>query len=266
MIDKGFLVQLTNHLYRLTLLFPKKEPLRYKMRELADEILADYLRVIKRKNSLQSIDLEAERLLENLDILDSFFSIAKEQNWVSLSQIFIIQKEYTKIVDYLSSIISWRNISSEDLNLEKGNRNSEKEKEIIVNKKKEEEEKLEEEKKEEEFFERFPREKVIALSASLESLQGEEALFKNTFLQQASFQQETRNKLNLRQQKILELLRKKDKLQVWEVKRIFPEITKRTLRRDFKNLLNQGLIQRIGEKNNTFYCLNVNKIGQTILV
>jgi hypothetical protein len=261
MIDKGFLVQLTNHLYRLTLLFPKKEPLRYKMRELADEILADYLRVIKRKNSLQSIDLEAERLLENLDILDSFFSIAKEQNWVSLSQIFIIQKEYTKIVDYLSSIISWRNISSENLNLEKGNRNSEKEKEIIVNNTEEKEEK-----KEEEFFERFPREKVIALSASLESLQGEEALFKNTFLQQASFQQETRKKLNLRQQKILELLRKKDKLQVWEVKRIFPEITKRTLRRDFKNLLNQGLIQRIGEKNNTFYCLNANKIGQTILV
>ena len=42
-MNKDFLIQLTNDLYKLTLLFPKKEPLRYKMRELADEILANSL-------------------------------------------------------------------------------------------------------------------------------------------------------------------------------------------------------------------------------
>jgi len=60
-VDKDFLIKLTNNLYRLTLLFPKKEPLRYKMRELADEILAN----------------QDE---EKLEILNSFFEVAKSQN------------------------------------------------------------------------------------------------------------------------------------------------------------------------------------------
>ena len=42
-MEKKFLLQFTNELYRLTLLFPKKEPWRYKMRELADDILANFL-------------------------------------------------------------------------------------------------------------------------------------------------------------------------------------------------------------------------------
>jgi len=41
-MNKENLTQITNELYRLTLLFPKKEPLRYKMRELADDILANF--------------------------------------------------------------------------------------------------------------------------------------------------------------------------------------------------------------------------------
>jgi len=35
-LDKNHLFEITNELYRITLLFPKREPLRYKMRELAD--------------------------------------------------------------------------------------------------------------------------------------------------------------------------------------------------------------------------------------
>ncbi len=52
---------------------------------------------------------------------------------------------------------------------------------------------------------------------------------------------------------ILEILRDKGKIQVWEVQRIFPNITKRTLRRDFEQMLKQGLIERLGERNTTFY-------------
>ncbi len=39
-MNKDYFIQLTQNLYKITLLFPKKEPLRYKMRELADDILA----------------------------------------------------------------------------------------------------------------------------------------------------------------------------------------------------------------------------------
>jgi len=56
-----------------------------------------------------------------------------------------------------------------------------------------------------------------------------------------------------RQEKILDILKEKGKAQVWEVKKIFPQISKRTLRRDFELMFKQGIVQRMGEKNNTFY-------------
>jgi len=56
-----------------------------------------------------------------------------------------------------------------------------------------------------------------------------------------------------RQETILKILKEKGQAQVWEIQQIFPEVTKRTLRRDFENLLNQGLIERMGERNGTFY-------------
>jgi hypothetical protein len=60
-MNKDYLIQLTNNLYHLTLLFPKKEPLRYKMREIAIDILADFE------------ELKSSQILKNLEILDGFF-------------------------------------------------------------------------------------------------------------------------------------------------------------------------------------------------
>jgi DNA-binding HxlR family transcriptional regulator len=158
-MEKDYLISLTKSLYQLTLLFPKKEPLRYKMRELADEILADFI-----------IDPKSETL-EKLEILDSFFEIVKVQNWVSKDLILLLQKEYSKLKENLSS-----------------NKNQD-------------------------------------------------------------------SILNERQNKILEVLKEKEKVQVREIKNIFPQVSKRTLRRDFEKLVNQGLVERIGEKINTFYQL-----------
>ena len=56
-----------------------------------------------------------------------------------------------------------------------------------------------------------------------------------------------------RQEKILAFLKENGRAQVWQVKQILPEVTKRTLRRDFENMLKQGIIERVGEKNDTFY-------------
>ena len=159
-VDKDFLIKLTNNLYRLTLLFPRKEPLRYKMRELADEILV-------------------KPTEKNLEILDNFFEVAKAQNWVRPFDILSLQQEYSKLKGGLDKPQS---------------------------------------------FEGEPR-RVEGGSA--------------------------------RQEKILKILGEKGRAQVWEFQKIFPEVTKRTLRRDFEGLLNQGLIERIGERNETFYQLKV---------
>jgi predicted HTH transcriptional regulator len=62
----------------------------------------------------------------------------------------------------------------------------------------------------------------------------------------------------LRQNRIIEYLKEKGQAQVWEIQKIFPDISKRTIRRDFRSLLKQGLIERIGERNRTYYKLKVN--------
>ena len=160
-MDKDFLIKLTTNLYRLTILFPKKEPLRYKMRGLADEILANQTE-------------------EKLEILNSFFEVAKTQNWVTPQDILNLQQEYSNVKEELKKL--------SEVQLPK------------VEKRREVE----------------------------ETIPG-------------------------RQQKILEVLNEKGRAQVWEIQKIFPEVTKRTLRRDFESLLNQDLIERMGERNETFY-------------
>jgi predicted HTH transcriptional regulator len=157
---KKKLIELIKKVYRLTQLFPKKEPLRYKIREIADEILANLLKGLKNPT------------LKDWEVLDSFFEIAKEQNWVSPKEIFQIQQDYKNL------------------------------------------------------FQGFHFE-----------------------------HKEGRPSINERQEKILEILKEKGKIQVGQVTEFFPNVSKRTLRRDFQKLVKKGIIERIGEKNKTFYQL-----------
>jgi len=160
--DNNFLIQLTNSLYRMTLFFPKKEPLRYKIRETAADILA-------------------KPTLQNLELINTFFEVAKNQNWVAPIDILAIQSNYDNLRNDL----------------------------------------------------------IKAPLASSKEIEANNTLTSSSLLE--------------RQKKILELLKEKGRAQVWEAKQIFPKISKRTLRRDFEFLLKQGVIERFGEKNNTFY-------------
>lgn len=66
-----------------------------------------------------------------------------------------------------------------------------------------------------------------------------------------------KQELNQRQEKILKILRKKPRIQVWEFKGFFPDISKRTLRRDLEDLLKKELVERKGEWNKIFYNLSI---------
>lgn len=190
-MDRNFLVQLTIDLYRLTLLFPKKEPLRYKMRELGDDILADLIKILLPNPS----KLAGGDPLLNLEILDSFFEVARAQNWVNSEEISKLQKDYSKIKEELKT----------EVYLEKT--------------------------------------QILPFQTELPPV-------KTKINTLAKY-------LNERQEKILAILREKGRAQVWEVKEILPQVSKRTLRRDFRNLLKQGLIERRGERNETFYQLKL---------
>jgi hypothetical protein len=173
-MNKENLIQLTQNLYRLTLLFPKKEPLRYKMRELADEIFA------------KSINNQHPVLIKDLEVLDGYFEVAKSQNWVSPKEILNLQEEYSRLKNELG---------------------------------------------------RFSPVRPGSVLSAVRPVQNEISSSSD------------------RHQKILEFLRENGRVQVWQIKKIFPEVSKRTLRRDFEFLLKQGKIERIGERNETFYRL-----------
>jgi len=173
-MDKENIIELTNKVYKLTLLFPKKEPLRYKMREAADEILA---------NSVSN----SSKIKKNLEIIKSYFEVAKWQNWVSYFDILEIEEEYDKI-------------------------------ECI----------------------KVARGPSSGAGPKLAKVNGEQFSVRV---------------LDFRKEKILEILKEKEKIQVGELKEFLPDVSKRTLRRDFDQLLKLELVERIGERNNTFYCL-----------
>ncbi len=91
-MDKEYFTNLTNDLYRLTLLFPKKEPLKYKMRDLADNILAGLIIIIEGdKKRYEELVYEIKK---NIQPLDGFCDVAKKQNWVSEEDIIDIQERY----------------------------------------------------------------------------------------------------------------------------------------------------------------------------
>ena len=167
-MDKEFLVQLTNNLYRLSLLFPKKEPLRYKIREVADNILAGPTE-------------------KDIETLSNFLEVAMAQNWVSPSDMLAIKLAYD--------------------NLKDGS----------------------------------PEENPAVNEVKDELVEaGEQRTEVGVILPE-------------RQGKILDFLRENGRAQVWQIKQVMPDISKRTLRRDFEHLLKEGTIERIGERNDTFY-------------
>lgn len=193
-MNRNELIELTIKVYRLTLLFPKKEPLRHRIRETADDILeiVSGLEVINSPDYLIFTGVENKKavfeLEKNIGIIGSYFEIAKWQNWASYFDILEIQEKY----DILRGKIKER-IGEKYQDVGKADRK---------------------------------------LGANREE-----------------------KKLAPRKEKIVTFIKKSDKVQVGEISKILPDVSKRTIRRDFRELVEQGVIERVGEKNSTFYRL-----------
>ncbi len=212
-MDKDKIIELTNKIYRMTLLFPKKEPLRYKMREVSDDVLAGLVtwEVFHNPNPGRFLAVENSKkkdlifvVEKDFEILKSYFEVTKWQNWLSYFDVLELEEEYDKIKS---------NFKKEIEDLEEGEKNLE-------------------------IEPLFPTSKTEGDRVSVTNVE-----------------KEKKEKLDPRKEKILEILKEKGRAQVWEVKEILPEVSKRTLRRDFDQLLKLGLVERIGERNNTFYQL-----------
>lgn len=194
-MEKKELIELTLKLYKMTLLFPKKEPLRYKIREVSTRILESFI--------------SEEEVKKDIEVMDGYLEVTKWQNWVPFFDVLNIKNEYDKIKDSFEE----PEIIKETIKFEP----------IIE---------LKEEAREEEIEE-------------VEEIQEELAFIEKDL-----------DNLNDRKKKILDILKEKEMVQVWEINKILPDVSKRTLRRDFEQLLKDGYVQRIGETNKTFYKLS----------
>jgi hypothetical protein len=187
---KNNLLAITNEVYRITLLFPKKEPLRYKIRELANDALSNFIS-LSNETSIQPRLIAGRNFDSLLEVIHNFLEVSKEQNWVKESEILSLQEGYSKIKEETKNLSE----KKDDKLLSPAN---------------------------------IKAKKIITPEDS---------------------------KLDIpeRQKKILSILKKKDQAQIWEIKEAFPEVSKRTLRRDFKKMLQDNIVEKIGEKNSTFY-------------
>jgi DNA-binding transcriptional ArsR family regulator len=225
-MDKEYFSKLTSRLYRLTLFFPQADPIKSKMRKLGTDILSNLIFILEGAfyKSKDIID-DTKR---DVETLDSFFEVVKDFNWVKDSELLEIKKEYSKIGKELKRISEIQSIEAEEV----APLQIEGEKEDHSDEVEEEEEGIE--LSELELKKEKPRKKKKEkVSQKKEDISSDELLD--------------------RQKKILNILKEKDKAQVGDFKEIFPDVSKRTLRRDFKYLTEQGFLERKGERNNTFY-------------
>ena len=212
-MEKDFLVQLAKKIYHLTVLFPKKEPLRYKIREMAIEIL-------------QKPDEQ------DFETLNSFFELAKDQNWVKLEDILAIQAEYANLS---RETINPKQEKLFDPSIPQGRPENPK-------------------------GDVAPAQEGRPLRLTSSEARGSllsERQGKEKVKIESGFQPLIAKTLMERHEKIMAILKEKGKAQVWEMKQIFPQVSKRTIRRDFEFLFKQGAIDRMGEKNNTYYQVKI---------
>ncbi len=233
-MNKPYFIELTNKLYRLTFFFPQREPLRHRIRELGDEILTNLVLILegeieKRREAAFSVE-------KNIEILDSLLELSKSQNWIDSEQIKKIQSKYSEIkveVEEFNDILRRKSAfyESKALMIEDAKK---KEKEAIQ---REKEQKEEEKKESSEFITKKEEKKQTKEKESVE--------------------------LNSRQEKIVDLLRKREKIQVKDIQEFLPKTTKRTLRRDLSYLVQKNMAKRFGKGNTTYYSQKEKVLNRT---
>lgn len=194
-MDKDFFIRLTLGVYKVTDLFPEKEPLKFSLREKANEVLADSIILFAvNPPEVKRDEVKVSELLRNIEILKGYFEIVGPQKWLDEKNFLILKNEYERLQKEIAG-----------LKIEEGNFPT---RQNVIKEKK----------------------AVVPIKAVAE-----------------------KEKISERAKKIIDFLKTREKVQVWEIKQILPEVTKRTLRRDFDELLERGLVERVGEGKNTFY-------------
>ena len=92
MSSKEFYIRLTLGVYKVSQLFPKKEPLKADIRELADEILASLL--------CDSHQEHPQGCSENIELIQNLFNLAESRGLADPRNFSVLRREYARIGDF----------------------------------------------------------------------------------------------------------------------------------------------------------------------
>ncbi len=216
-MDKDYFVKLTSAVYRVTDLFPEEEPLKLQIRELANRVLANLILA----NPTPQNASQRKELSKDIKILDSYFELAEAQDWVDSRNFLALQREYDRIQKFIEDKPILTELDSPlrppaSPKLQRGERPA-----------------------------------STQRGESEASPMGRDAgkTVENSFPKLCH----PRKPTNGRQEKILNILKEKKEVRVGELIQLFPQVSRRTLIRDLKDLYRGGVVTRVGNGRGVQY-------------
>lgn len=221
-MNRNFFVRLAFAVHRVADALPQEEQIAEEIREAASTILADLIVFVDKE--VVKIEKKRDillRLKKQIELLVGYLDRAKEEDWVNPENFSLLKEEYGNIQEFLE-IFEGISFSEEKIVLDS------------------------------EVEDRGSREQ--GKESPKESIRGsdneaEVPLPVSTIPSKVP----DKSVLTQRQKRIIDFLRTKQDAQVWELQKILPEVTKRTLRRDLDELLQKNLVERKGEWNAVAY-------------
>jgi hypothetical protein len=193
-MEQNYLLKLTIAGYKISELFPEKEPLRWQTKEAVGKILFETIKSQFLASSKDIVFAEIQALNGMLDLIEN-------QKWVDSKNLLILRQEYSKLAQEMRQIQHPEVVSPQTL---------ERSQEAMV------------------------RPRIQAPKPIMPKLSPEK-----------------------RQERIVSMLNFKKRINLSDLKKIFPQVGSRTLRRDMEVLLERGMIsrKRNGQKDVTYLVL-----------
>ena len=241
------LIKLTNALYKVTGLFPTKEPLKFAIRKEALDVL--FFCMASEKQTTTSVVNQKEVLVQKgldcLKLLKTYFEIAKEQKWIDTRNFLVLESEYLVVEDKLNNEMA-KIIVDKKFNF--AVKASPSEKPVL--------EKKEEPKKE---IKIEAEKKINHPVAKVENttVQAKAEPKKEANVSEKSFDEIDYEKLTSVQLKVLELLQGSGQLKPNEINKHFPSVTPRSIRRELKGLKERHIIGVVGSGRKISYKINL---------
>lgn len=211
------IIKLTNALYKVTDLFPKEDPLKFAIRKEGLDVMF-FSNLVKGK-SISSTPKEKEQYLEKvlskIELVKTYFSIAKEQEWIAEKNFEVLEREYQILKDSLNSTVL---------------KEKEVKKPVTVEIQKEEQ-------------------SVPVFANNVSSIKEE----KKADVTKREVKHLNYEELSSVQLKVLEILQSEGQLKANQISDNFPEMNPRTIRRELKGLKEMKIISSMGGGKMTVY-------------